>query len=76
VAVVLFGYHRRLGVIALFVAAWVGYARVYVGDHYPEDVLVGAANGVLAGVLLLTVLGLLPRLLTSRVDRVLVVILL
>lgn len=34
VAVVLFGYHRRLGVIALLVAAWVSYARVYVGDHW------------------------------------------
>ncbi|MDR0667242.1 MAG: 1-acylglycerol-3-phosphate O-acyltransferase [Prevotellaceae bacterium] len=33
------------------VAALVGYSRIYVGRHYPGDVLCGAAFGMLAGYL-------------------------
>ncbi|MGH7920774.1 MAG: phosphatase PAP2 family protein [Candidatus Dormibacteraceae bacterium] len=72
VAVVVVAYHRRLGVLALLGAAWVGYARVYVGDHYPLDVLVGAADGIVAAVLLLTVLSIVPRLVTVAVEHLLV----
>src|SRR5919199_1930458 len=39
IAAVLFARHRRLGLAALALAAVVGYARVYVGAHYPADVL-------------------------------------
>jgi undecaprenyl-diphosphatase len=55
VAAVLVGYHRRWGIAALVFAALVCYARVYVGDHYPSDVLAGAAIGAVLAVLLLTV---------------------
>jgi undecaprenyl-diphosphatase len=30
-------------------AALIGFSRVYVGDHYPTDVLAGAALGVVVG---------------------------
>lgn len=46
IAAVLFITHRRLGAIALLVAGLVCLARVYVGAHYPGDVLAGAAVGV------------------------------
>ncbi|MFN2464099.1 MAG: phosphatase PAP2 family protein [Candidatus Dormibacteria bacterium] len=52
IAVVLFMIHRRLGTLAILLAAAVGYARVFVGDHYPGDVAGGALVGVLAGAVL------------------------
>ena len=45
--VLLFTAYRLTTLLAFFI----GYAQVYVGVHYPLDVLGGAALGVLAGVL-------------------------
>ncbi|MDP3938779.1 MAG: phosphatase PAP2 family protein [Deltaproteobacteria bacterium] len=42
-------YSWRIGLVALTIATAVGYSRVYVGAHYPFDVLVGAALGILWG---------------------------
>ncbi|HVD01952.1 MAG TPA: phosphatase PAP2 family protein [Candidatus Dormibacteraeota bacterium] len=70
IATILLATHRRLGIGLLVVSAVVGFARVYVGDHYPGDVLVGAAIGVTAGI----VLGRLARpamAVTDLVDSVL-----
>lgn len=41
--------HRRWGVAALAVAAIMSYARVFVGVHYPGDVLAGALIGIALG---------------------------
>ncbi|GAA1070917.1 MULTISPECIES: phosphatase PAP2 family protein [Kitasatospora] len=43
---------RRLGAVALVAAVLMGASRVWVGVHYPHDVLAGAVIGVAAGVLL------------------------
>ena len=45
------GLFHRWMYLALAWAFFIGYAQVYVGVHYPLDVLGGAAVGVLAGVL-------------------------
>jgi undecaprenyl-diphosphatase len=37
---------RRLGVVAALSAALMAFARVYVGAHYPRDVLAGLALGI------------------------------
>ena len=37
--------HRRLGLIAVLASLAMGFARVYVGAHYPQDVLAGYALG-------------------------------
>lgn len=74
VAIVLLAFHRRLGIVAILGAALVGYARIYVGDHYPLDVLVGAADGVVGAVLFLTVLSIVPRMVTAVAERVLVLL--
>ncbi|MFJ3790826.1 phosphatase PAP2 family protein [Kitasatospora sp. NPDC090091] len=41
---------RRLGAIAAVAAVLMGASRVWVGVHYPHDVLVGAVVGVLVAV--------------------------
>ena len=44
------------GTIALYaVAALVGFTRVYVGAHYPRDVIGGAVLGSIWGVLAMLV---------------------
>ena len=42
-------WSRRLGVVALACAAAVGFGRIYVGVHWPSDVIAGACVGLLAG---------------------------
>ncbi|MEZ0053136.1 membrane-associated phospholipid phosphatase [Mycobacterium sp. MAA66] len=38
--------NRRLGTVAAVAAALMAFARVYVGAHYPRDVLAGLALGI------------------------------
>jgi undecaprenyl-diphosphatase len=54
---------RRLAVPAYVLAVLVAWSRVYVGVHWPLDVLGGAALGVLVGTL---VVKALPRLSAVR----------
>jgi len=53
----------RLSVPLLVLAAAVAWSRVYVGVHFPFDVVAGAALGVAIGV---TVIRVLPRLAAAR----------
>jgi hypothetical protein len=48
IAVAIFLRSRRLGWVALAMAALVSVGRVVVGTHYPSDVLAGAAIGTLS----------------------------
>ena len=49
IATVLVAFHRRLGALVLVLAAVMSVARVYVGLHYPSDVLAGAVIGLVVG---------------------------
>lgn len=44
-------WRRRLGLVALAAAALIGIARVYVGVHWPTQIVAGAVVGLLAGAL-------------------------
>ncbi|NMP21238.1 phosphatase PAP2 family protein [Sulfobacillus harzensis] len=50
------------GILALILAAAVAIARVFVGLHWPTDVIVGAAVGVVAGLIVLALRGWLEWL--------------
>jgi undecaprenyl-diphosphatase len=42
---------RKAGIPAVILAALIALSRLYVGVHYPTDVLAGAVNGTLIAVL-------------------------
>lgn len=44
-ALVMLEFRRKVGILALGLAALIAYSRPYVGVHYPFDVLGGAALG-------------------------------
>lgn len=68
---------RRLGIGTAVAAALMAFARVYVGAHYPHDVLAGLALGALVGVVGSYVTrrpptGLITRLTCTRLRPLLV----
>lgn len=50
VAAGLWRVERRLGMLATAAAVLMGFARVYVGPHYPHDVLAGLILGAIVSV--------------------------
>lgn len=52
VAVMVWRYDRHWGVALLLLATLLAFARVFVGAHYPGDVLGGAVLGALTSVVL------------------------
>ncbi|KJY36963.1 membrane protein [Streptomyces sp. NRRL S-495] len=56
-AAALFLVDRRIGAVAAVAAVLMGASRVWVGVHYPHDVLVGAVVGVLVAVPLVLAAG-------------------
>lgn len=52
-ATALFAMDKRWGIAAYLVAGWMGFSRLYLGVHFPLDVLAGALLGMLAAKLTL-----------------------
>ncbi len=50
-ALAIFAFHRREGIIAIIVAALISFSRLYIGVHFPTDVLASLALGSLYGIL-------------------------
>lgn len=49
--IALFVNNKGINLLALFLAALVGYSRVYLAQHFLSDVLAGAFTGILFGML-------------------------
>ena len=59
-------FHRRLAIVIVSLAALYAFSRVYVGVHYPLDVLGGAVFGLVAVPIAAVVVGVMrPVLLLS-----------
>src|SRR5204863_8343870 len=52
IAVAVWAYDRTFGAVFLALAVVLGFARVYVGTHYPGELLGGAVLGALVALLL------------------------
>ncbi|MBQ1012174.1 phosphatase PAP2 family protein [Micromonospora sp. M51] len=61
---------RRLGLVALPLAALAAFSRVFVGVHYPHDVIAGVLFGALVAVVITPLLARpIGEVLRRRADR-------
>jgi undecaprenyl-diphosphatase len=67
-AVALLFVSRRLGAVAVVAACAMAASRVWVGAHYPHDVLAGAMVGAAVALLLELALRRQPEALTQRLT--------
>lgn len=66
-AVALLFVSRRLGAVAVVAACVMAVSRVWVGAHYPHDVVAGVAVGALVALLAMTALRRNPQALAQRI---------
>jgi undecaprenyl-diphosphatase len=61
-------FHRRLALVAFLLASLVGVARIFVGVHWPSDIMAAAAIGLGIGAMMAKLVPVLigPQLALSR----------
>jgi len=48
---VIYSFNRKVGIFFFFCSALMGTARVFVGVHWPSDILAGAVLGIIVGII-------------------------
>ncbi len=51
IATMVWRYNRKAGIVFAGLAILVGFSRIYVGTHYPLDVIGGAALGIIVSLI-------------------------
>ncbi|MFJ8825467.1 phosphatase PAP2 family protein [Streptomyces sp. NPDC102467] len=67
-AVALLFVSRRLGALAVVAACAMSASRIWVGAHYPHDVVAGLLVGAVTGVLLMRLVRRRPQQLAGRLS--------
>jgi undecaprenyl-diphosphatase len=47
--------------VAVFIMLYIGFSRVFIGDHYPSDILAGYGLGIAWGGLVYTTVELIAQ---------------
>lgn len=68
-AVGLYLVERKWGLLAAVVAIIMAFSRVYVGAHYPHDVIAGLVGGAIVGLIVALIVARLLRPVVRAVTR-------
>jgi len=49
---IIFGYNKRIGILFFIASFLIVLGRVFVGVHWPSDILAGAVLGIFVGIIL------------------------
>jgi undecaprenyl-diphosphatase len=52
-AIVLSNYYKKYRILFYAISMLVSFSRIYMGAHYPLDVVIGAVNGIITGMVAL-----------------------
>jgi len=48
---IVFFFNKKLGILFLFTSVLISISRIFVGVHWPSDILMGALIGIISGIL-------------------------
>jgi len=54
-AVILANHYKKYQLIFYVLATLVSFSRIYIGLHFPLDTIIGAINGIILGIIVLTI---------------------
>jgi len=54
-AVILSNYYKKYSLLFYILAVLVAFSRIYIGVHYPLDVVIGSVNGIIFSMLVLSI---------------------